>query len=92
MRQLFFTVSLITLTLALLMFSGCSRAWYHSDLKGEAADEQFKQDTADCKLNALDEYPMDKHMQSQRYEKCMQEKGWINQRDYDGYRFETKPR
>nr|WP_321259548.1 hypothetical protein [uncultured Pseudodesulfovibrio sp.] len=92
MRQLVLTVSLIILTLALLMFSGCSRAWYHSDLSGAAADEQFAKDSDDCKLNAMDMYPLDKHMQSQGYEKCLQEKGWMHQRDYDGIRFETKPR
>ncbi|NDV19670.1 hypothetical protein GO013_09590 [Pseudodesulfovibrio sp. JC047] len=92
MRQLVFTVSLTLLLLALLLFSGCSRAWYHTDLSGAAADKQFAKDTDTCKFNALDLYPLDKRQQAVQYEKCLREKGWIPQRDYDGYRFETKPR
>lgn len=85
---------LLTAALAatLLLAVGCSRPWSHPQYSGAEADAQFKSDTYDCKLAAMDTHPYDKHKQSSFYEACMKDKGWRHERDTFGYRFSTAPK
>jgi len=87
MRLHFFTLSLI---LAALMLSGCTKPWTNPDIPNKHQSEaQFESDSVKCQVISGEEYPLDKHKQEALYNSCMIDKGWIK-RDGSGIPIKTK--
>ncbi|MGL1863249.1 MAG: hypothetical protein OCC46_12060 [Pseudodesulfovibrio sp.] len=74
MRPLFFTLSLMLVMLLI----GCAKPWTNPDIpNAKQAEYRFDKDSTDCGIVASGQYPLSKDKQLPIYEKCMEDKGWV---------------
>ncbi len=79
----------LCLMLASLLFAGCSKPWSNPNYEGsnKVRDFHFDKDSTDCSTMAGEKFPLDKRKQLPVYEQCMDDKGWTQHRQGDGYRY-----
>ena len=92
MRLLIPALVISAFMLTALMFFGCAKQWDNPNVQNKhKAAAQFESDSVKCEVMAGEEYPLNKRKQTELYDRCMRDKGWI-QRDGAGYTINTSPK
>jgi hypothetical protein len=90
MRLFFSVLTISALMLATLIFSGCAKQWDNPKVQNKhKAAAQFETDSVKCEVAAGEEYQLNKRKQTNFYDRCMSDKGWI-QREGTGYTINPK--
>lgn len=90
MRLFFPVLTISILMLAALTFSGCAKQWENPNVQNKhKAAALFETDSVKCEVAAGEEYPLNKRKQTEFYDRCMSDKGWV-QRDGAGYTINTR--
>lgn len=84
MRSLSLVLCLIFTT---LLLTGCANPWSNPNYEGskKVREYHFDKDSTDCSVLASDKFPLDKRKQRAFYDACMDEKGWKESRQGEGY-------